>query len=137
MGDFWPGNLMVQLDEAGELKRIYVLDWELTREGLTGIEVGQFAAEFHLLRRCNAEVCKDTASLVLEHFFKEYKKAAEPDSEVARRAIVQWGTHMVILGARVQWGDRELSRTVVLEGMRILLDGYEGKLDESLVAPLL
>jgi len=138
MGDFWPGNLMVQLDEAGELKRIYVLDWELTREGLTGIEVGQFAAEFHLLRRCNAEVCKDTASLVLEHFFKEYRKAAEPDAEAARRAIVQWGTQMAILGARVQWGDKELSRTVVLEGVRILVDGYEGKLDKSsVVAPLL
>ena len=137
MGDFWPGNLMVQLDETGELKQIYVLDWELTKEGLTGIEVGQFAAEIHLLRRCNAEVCKDTASLVLEHFLKEYKKAAEPDVEVARRALVQWGTHMAILGARVGWGDKELSRAIVLEGVRILVDGYEGKLDESLVAPLL
>jgi len=117
---------MVQLDEAGGLKQIYVLDWELAKEGLTGIEVGQFAAEIHLLRRCNADVCKDTASLVLKHFLEEYKKAAEPDSEVLRRAVVHWGTNMAVLGARVKWGDKELSRAVVLEGVRILVDGYEG-----------
>jgi hypothetical protein len=44
---------------------------------------------------------------------------------------------MAILGARVQWGDKALSRAIVLEGVRILVDGYEGALDESLVAPLL
>ncbi|KAJ3480842.1 hypothetical protein NLJ89_g12256 [Agrocybe chaxingu] len=46
MGDFWPGNLMVALDEGGNLKHIYILDWELAktgrvhRDGFTGI--GEF-----------------------------------------------------------------------------------------------
>ncbi|KAF8956078.1 kinase-like domain-containing protein [Flammula alnicola] len=140
MGDFWPGNLMVQLDAQGELKRIYVLDWELAKAGLAGMEVGQFVAEIHLLRRCIPDVCTDTASLVLEHFLKEYKRSCEPDVEVARRTVVRWGVHMAILGGRVEWGGKELTREVVLEGMRLLVDGYEAGeewLKRSCVGPML
>ncbi|KDR85563.1 hypothetical protein GALMADRAFT_234502 [Galerina marginata CBS 339.88] len=136
MGDFWPGNLMVDTDADGNLKSITVLDWELTKPGLTGMDIGQFCGEIHLLRRCHPEVCQETASAVLEHFMKEYKRTCEPDEQVVRRAITQWGTHMAILGARVEWGGKELSRTVVLEGVRILVDGQRD-LSASFVAPLL
>ena len=118
MGDFWPGNLMVRLDTAGGLERIYVVDWELAKAGLHGVELGQFCAEMHLLRRCYPEVCGETASAALKAFLEEYK----PDDEVARSAVVRWGTHMVVLGARVEWGDKATSRAVVLEGVRYVVD---------------
>ncbi|PPQ79874.1 hypothetical protein CVT25_002930 [Psilocybe cyanescens] len=137
MGDFWPGNLMMQLDERGGLTGISVLDWELTKTGLSGLDVGQFCAEIHLLRRSQPEVCQETASLVLEHFFREYKRTCEPEVEVVKRTLVQWGTHMAILGARVEWGNKDISREIVLEGVRILVDGYKSSesvlRDESLV----
>ena len=61
MGDFWPGNMMVVLDGDRNLERIYVLDWELSRTGLPGADIGQFCAEIHLLRRFEADA-KDSAS---------------------------------------------------------------------------
>jgi len=123
MGDFWPGNIMVSLNQQGDLEHLYILDWEITSAGLPGIEVGQFCAEIHMLRRFNPEVCQDTATLVLEHFFKAYARLAE-DVEQARKAYVHMGVHMSILGARVAWGEKEVTRQVVLEGLRKIVDGY-------------
>jgi len=116
MGDFWPGNIMVSLNQKGDLEHLYILDWELTKAGLPAIEIGQFCAEIHMLRRFNPEVCQTTASLVLEHFFKAY-------GDIERRAFVHMGVHMCVLGARVEWGEKELTRQVVLEGLRMVVDG--------------
>lgn len=131
---------MVRTDAQGEVERIYVGDWEMTKVGLPGMDVGQFASEVHLLRRCNPETCKDTASILLENYLKEYKAVCGPLPEVARTAIVLWGTHMVIWGPRVDWGGREITREIVLEGVQMLVDGWmksEEWLKESLVGDML
>ncbi|KAH9486413.1 4-hydroxytryptamine kinase [Psilocybe cubensis] len=127
MGDFWPGNMMLRIDGQGEVEGISVLDWELTKTGLSGLDIGQFCAEMHLLRRSQPEVCGSTATGVLEEFLKEYKRTCEPGEEVARRTVVQWGVHMAVLGARVDWGDKEASRRLVLEGVRIVVDGVQSR----------
>jgi len=140
MGDFWPGNLMVQLDANSKLKSISVLDWELAKTGLISADIGQLCAELHLLRRCYPETCKETASTVLEHFLKEYKTACRPSVDVIRRSLVQWGTHMGVLGARVDWGGKDITREVTVEGARIIVDGYksdESALKMSVISPLL
>ena len=121
MGDFWPGNLMVSLNDKGDLKNIQVLDWELTKTGLTGIDVGQFSAEIHLLRRFHPEVCKETATALLEHFLREYKRTGDPTIEDMQRASAQVGAHLVILAGRIPWGEKELTREVVMEGVQILV----------------
>jgi hypothetical protein len=77
-----------------------------------------------MLRRFNPEVCRDTATLVLEHFLKAYALAG--DVEQAKRAFVHMGVHMSVLGARVEWGEKEVTRQVVLEGLRKIVDGYAG-----------
>ena len=83
-----------------------------------------------MLRRFNREVCRDTATLVLEHFLKAYARLAG-DGEQARRAFVHMGVHMSVLGARIEWGEKEVSRQVVLEGLRKIVDGYASKADAS------
>ncbi|KAF8808046.1 hypothetical protein BYT27DRAFT_7099486 [Phlegmacium glaucopus] len=130
MGDFWPGNIMVSLNQKGDLEHLYILDWELTKAGLPGVEIGQFCAEIHMLRRFNPEVCQETATLVLEHFFKEYTRAGERDIEQSRRAFVHMGVHLSILGARVEWGEKEVTRQVVLEGLRMVVDGHEREAED-------
>ncbi|KAF9486426.1 kinase-like protein [Pholiota conissans] len=140
MGDFWPGNVLVKLDAQGKLARMFVVDWELAKAGLIAVEIGQFCAEIYLLGRCIPEVCQETAPLVLEHFFAEYKREYGASEDVARQTLVRWGTHMVVLGARVNWGEKELSRAVVLEGARIVVDGQtcsSEELKNSLVAGLM
>ena len=123
---------MVSLNKEGDLERLYIVDWEITRVGLPGIEIGQFCAEIHMLRRFN-EVCQDAATLVLEHFLKAYGG----DGEQGRRALVHMGVHMSVLGARVEWGEKEMTREVVLEGLRKIVDGYASEtVDFSRLAAL-
>lgn len=114
---------MVSLDEKGELKHVHVLDWELSAAGLPGIDVGQFSAEMHLLRRFHPEHCGKTATTVLEQFLGAYKRVAGPDDEDIRRANVQIGAHLVVFTGRVEWGEKERTREVVLEGVRMLTSG--------------
>jgi len=121
---------MVSLNQNGDLDRLYILDWELTKAGLPSLDIGQFCAEIHMLRRFNPEVCQETATLVLEHFFKEYERTSERDKELCRRAFMHMGVHMSILGGRVEWGEKELTRQVVLEGLQMVVEGYESKADD-------
>ena len=95
MGDFWPCNIMVSLNKKGDSEHLYILDWEITRVGLPGMETGQFCVEIHMLRRLNGEVCQDTATLVLEHCLKAYTRLAG-DAEQARRSLVHMGVHIYI-----------------------------------------
>lgn len=112
---------MVTFDETGALKHIYVLDWELSKTGLPGIDVGQFSAEMHLLRRFYPEVCGDAAQVLLEQFLREYKRIGEPSEEDTKQASVHLGAHLVVLAGRVEWGGKE-TREVVLEGARMIVD---------------
>ncbi|KAI6047831.1 kinase-like domain-containing protein [Pisolithus marmoratus] len=55
-GDFWPGNIMVCLRRgmdgtAEALEKLYVLDWELAKTGLPGLDLGQCCAELYLISR--------------------------------------------------------------------------------------
>ncbi|TEB10368.1 hypothetical protein FA13DRAFT_1806337 [Coprinellus micaceus] len=36
-GDFWPGNMLLSLDDQGRLKNIMVVDWEMARIALPGM----------------------------------------------------------------------------------------------------
>ncbi|KIY50668.1 hypothetical protein FISHEDRAFT_71707 [Fistulina hepatica ATCC 64428] len=45
MGDFWPGNILVQLGSTYGLPQISIIDWELAKAALRGVDFGQFCAE--------------------------------------------------------------------------------------------
>lgn len=126
-GDFWPGNVLVKLAETGgEVERIYVMDWELVKPGLSGCDVGQFCAELHQARSfypANAE----PASTVLDAFLCAYKaKRGGEMTSVARLAQTHLGAHIAVFTARnSSWKDRETVRKLVLEGVRYLADARE------------
>jgi len=138
MGDFWPGNIMVTLDSNQQLQRLHVLDWELAKPGLPGVELGQFCAEMYLLRRF-VPVAEDAASTVLTTFLHAYAQESKPDARVARNALVHWGAHLIVLTPRVPWGDKETTRRVVEEGLELIVaaaGATEDDLRKSLVGPL-
>ncbi|KAF5378573.1 hypothetical protein D9615_007124 [Tricholomella constricta] len=138
MGDFWPGNIMVTLDSEQRLRRLYILDWELAKTGVPGVEIGQFCAEMHLLRRFVPAI-EESVSTVLDTFLQAYADERQPEEEVARNALVHWGTHLVVWTPRVQWGDKDTTRKVVEEGLRIIVaasDATKEYLSRSLVSPL-
>lgn len=116
MGDFWPGNVAVAVDEEGKLKEINVLDWELCKLGLAGMDVGQFSAELYLLTRFNGEVCGETGRVMMECFLEEY----QPTEGEVRRAGVHVGSHLVVIPSFTVKGTSEIRRAVAAEGIEVM-----------------
>lgn len=127
MGDFWPGNILVSLDTAGglpRLRRIYVIDWEMAKCGLRGLDVGQFSGEIRTLWRFYPAQ-KAPASALLAAFVRAYfGKAGVIDGRVASVAVVHLGNHLVIGPPRYGWQGAERIREVVLEGVDYIIEGH-------------
>ena len=82
VGDYRPGNILARFSSTGgDLVRIYVLDWELSKLCLARLDVGQFTAETYLLHRFNPS---SSASTLLTYFLKSYHLSASPSEELAR-----------------------------------------------------
>jgi len=88
-GDFWPGNIMVSLrrgidGDAESVEKLYVLDWEVAKTGLPGLDLGQFCAEIHLLSEFHP-ARKESADAVIESFLKAYKESTETQKKCRAR----------------------------------------------------
>ncbi|KAF7985136.1 hypothetical protein HWV62_7688 [Athelia sp. TMB] len=144
MGDFWPGNILVNIQyplngDPPLLQRIYVVDWELAKPGVSGLDVGQACAEMHLLRRFNP-ACEPTISQTMEAFLKAYRDKYSVPYSMAKIVAGHIGAHLVAWTPRIPWGGKELTREVVMEGVEYLTEGYAGEskwLQSSIVRPLL
>lgn len=143
-GDFWPGNIMVTLRRDSEgntlgLEKLYVLDWEMAKAGLRGLDIGQFCAEMRLLQRFYASRQEETSEII-RSFLLAYRGGSGPDEALARVAIAHVGAHLVAWTPRVHWGDKEDTRKAVAEGVELLIEGAEGTsawLEGSLVGKLM
>jgi len=104
------------------LDRILVVDWEMSKTGITSIELGQFVAEMHLVQLCLPQSEK-YASLVLKHYLQEYgyTTLSEEGKESMMRHV---GAHIILLAER--WGGEGTvnvdPQTLVREAVEILLD---------------
>ncbi|KIJ65047.1 hypothetical protein HYDPIDRAFT_131263 [Hydnomerulius pinastri MD-312] len=145
-GDFWSGNVMVSLRHGEEgviesVEKLYVLDWELGKTGLPGLDLGQFCAELHVLGRFHP-AREESAKAVIESFLEAYKQSTGKgaDEDLARVTVGHVGAHLVAWTPRVSWGGRERTREVVNEGVELLVlssEGSESSLKESMVAHLI
>ena len=128
---------MVNLDQDQQLRHLYILDWEMAKTGIPGVELGQFCAEMHLLTRFD-DVAREPASIVLSNFLEAYPRISIPDHRFARDALAHWGGHLVILTPRLPWGDKPSTRKVVMEGVEFLVGSWqENFLKQSVVQALL
>lgn len=124
--------------EGDNLKNIYILDWELAKPGLPGVEIGQFCAEMHLLRRFDP-VTVAPVSRMLEAFFEAYTHDGKPNIQMARDALVHLGSHLVVLAPLEPWGDKPSTRKVVQEGVQLVIGASsrdEDWLRDSIVGAL-
>lgn len=129
MGDFWPGNIMVSLgaDDAS-LQRIDVLDWELVKPGLAGLDIGQFCGEMHQTRMCYPQYA-EAATHTVAALLAAYAQGSGYDAKVARDALTHCGAHLVIWTPRTPWADAEKTKEVVQEGIDFLVGGFTGGAD--------
>ncbi|KAG6830350.1 hypothetical protein H0H92_001143 [Tricholoma furcatifolium] len=140
MGDFWPGNIMVVLDDEGTLEKLYLLDWELAKPGVPGVEIGQFCAEIHLVRRF-VPAAESFASAILDSFLHACAEETTTEIDLARSTLAHWGTHLVVWTPRVfPWSDdKARTRSAVEEGIQLIvtaIHGDEESLSTSFVGPL-
>ncbi|KAJ3546639.1 hypothetical protein NM688_g5494 [Phlebia brevispora] len=142
MGDFWPGNVLLSLkqsDEKVDVERIFIIDWELVKPGLRGMDIGQFCAEMHQMRRFFPATEPAVLALVSE-FLGTYREMSKIElTRVARIALTHVGAHLIAWTPRSGWEGKETIRQVVAEGVQCLVDGYQGKpekVDNSIVGRL-
>ena len=110
-GDCWPGNVL--LDDSIPPK-LTVVDWEMTRRGCGATDVGQFAAEAYLLDTLRGGKGLMTA------FLQGYRTSGEINKEFVKRMAVHMGMHLAFWPARVEWGDREATKTMIVQGCEIM-----------------
>ncbi|KAG6851387.1 hypothetical protein H0H93_005785 [Arthromyces matolae] len=130
MGDFWPGNIMVVLDGEKQLRKLFLLDWELAKPGLPGVEIGQLCAELHLVQRY-VPAAESFATTVLDTFLRSYAAQASPDDALVRLALLHWGTHLVVWTPRVTtWADnKDKARSIVAEGVKLIVLAKKGSVE--------
>lgn len=146
-GDFWPGNLVVSLRRATDgtiegVEKLYVLDWELGKTGLPGLDLGQFCAEMYILSKFHP-AREEATRTIIGSFLGAYRerRGTSEDIELARTVVSHIGAHSVVWTPRVSsWTGRQKTREVVEKGVEMLVMGEEGSelsLRTSIVGPLL
>lgn len=127
-GDFWPGNILIN-DEG----RLTVVDWEMVRRGCGATDVGQFAAEAHLLDRLRG------GRGLRATFLRGYCGTGELDGNFLKRVAIHMGVHLAFWPTRVSWGTEQETREIVGVGCELMkraLDEEEKWLDGSLLNEL-
>jgi hypothetical protein len=154
MGDFWPGNILVNVGEDEDEDEAsvsgpaaLVVDWELAKAGLPGLDVGQLCAELVTLRRLRPDssgrVAEVAAGETLASFVRAYfagEVGSEAD-ETRRVAVGHFGVHLAVWTPRTGWnGGAAPTRALMLDGVARLVEGADADrvwTDEELVRTFL
>jgi len=144
-GDLWPGNLVLSFKRGTDgsiegVEKLYVLDWEVAKTGLPGLDLGQLCAELYILSEFYPAREESTRTMI-GSFLGVYKEQRGEDIGLARMVLSHIGAHVVALTPRISsWSGREKIREVVEKGVEMLVLGEEGSelsLKTSIVGPLL
>ena len=126
MGDFWSGNIIIRTKESADgsqtLEKVLVVDWEITKLGTPGNDIGQFAAEVYL-PLAFYPACSDAANAIIEHFCSAYRSESQLfDKKVVDIASKQLGSHITVLTPEIKpWSENKArAREVVEEGLKYL-----------------
>lgn len=122
MGDFWTGNVLVDLDHgvdgSEQLRKMFVVDWEVARPGVAAFDVGQFQAEIYTVRHFNP-VCSLTGE-ALDAAFLEGYLSIQPELD-RQKAAQHLAMHLVVFTPRVGWEPAEKTRALVEHGLRSIV----------------
>ncbi|GJJ10067.1 hypothetical protein Clacol_004293 [Clathrus columnatus] len=131
MGDFWTGNILVY---GKSMEKLSVVDWELSKPGLAGLDVGQFLAEVYTVQKFHPSSRPATTELI-SAFITSYKSIMSSETkvadlnEIAKIAAIHVGTHLFATTPRAKpkWGFDEEINEVVSEGITFLLNAEDDK----------
>ena len=125
-GDFWPGNVLVNDQE-----RLTMVDWEMVRRGCGATDVGQFAAEAHLLDGFRGRKGLRAA------FLRGYGEFRELKDGFLRRIAIHMGVHLTFWPTRVRWGTDRETKEIMEAGYELMKKGLDTENESWLAGSLL
>jgi len=140
VGDFWTGNAVVETEpdvrEGGEgyvkLKRVFIVDWKVSKPGIACLDVAQFATELHTARSFYpGKGGRSSVDDILPAYFSTYAARKGPLAlQDVQRMSMHIGVHMAVITPLVpSWGPKGRVREFVVEAIQYLLRGKRGDLE--------
>ncbi|KAJ6548137.1 kinase-like domain-containing protein [Mycena vulgaris] len=139
MGDFWTGNVVVNLRSDASLERVHVIDWELVKPGVAALDIGQFCAEMHTCTLFKPQTAAPAAALI-DAFLTEYRTHCGPMApHMANVAAKHMGAHLVTITPHVGWGTPEENVKAIELGLAYLKEGSSDQWvrERSVFSPLM
>ena len=140
-GDFWPGNVLVNFKDGQEKDvDLTLVDWEITRRGISATDVGQFAAEAFLLDRFRGN--RGLLPVFLNAYLDERKESSTNGAKIinkewVRRMVVHWAVHIAYWPTWIEWTDREGTQKLVDIGVSVMKAAVDGDWERLSASELL
>ncbi|KAF3921197.1 hypothetical protein ABW21_db0203313 [Orbilia brochopaga] len=98
MGDFWTGNVLVNVTDAGELDSIYIVDWEMIRPADAATEISQMTAELWEAGEFGSSPdAKSAAKHLIVGLCSKYKQNMGPFPEnILKEVMLGAGAHIAV-----------------------------------------
>ncbi|KAF7319246.1 APH domain-containing protein [Mycena chlorophos] len=127
MGDFWTGNIVIQVDSTSGAVTTKVVDWELAKPGIRALDVGQFCAEVHCVGLFNPEKAEAAAALIKAFLIAYRAHCGELEDHIAGTAAKHMGAHLCTITPTAGWGTPEETVKAVQEGLTYLWEGCSAR----------
>lgn len=119
MGDFWIGNILLQLGENSlELEKIWIVDWEMCRYGAAAADVASIAGDCFLIARFHD---KSVGTRMRQAYLQNYARIANIPMDY-KRVVKGIGAHLIMWTAILEWGSDEETREFIEKGVKTLHD---------------
>ncbi|KAF9428437.1 Carboxy-terminal domain (CTD) phosphatase, partial [Podila epigama] len=124
-GDFWPGNMLVDTTTGkGDeilLKRMCIVDWELSRYAPAAMDIGQYMAEAFSLNKYR-HPCQELLTDFLEAYCRTYSDRLTATD--LKTAVIHCGGHFISWTAITGWfkddDHKTKTREIVLLGVEYI-----------------
>lgn len=140
-GDFWPGNVLVKAnvqtpkiqstvsDALKHPTELTIVDWEMSRQGTSATDVGQFAAEAFLLDgfRGNRGLRVDFLDAYI--LARRWDKNNSVGKQWIIRMAIHWAVHVAYWPTRVPWTDESGTNELVNIGVGVMKLALAGDWD--------
>ncbi|PPQ83229.1 Psilocin Phosphotransferase (PsiK) [Psilocybe cyanescens] len=134
MADLWSGNILLEFVEGNpsELKKIWLVDWELCKYGPASLDMGYFLGDCYLIARFQDELVGTT---MRKAYLKGYARTAKGTINYSK-VTASIGAHLVMWTDFMKWGNYEEREEFVKKGVEALHDAWEDNNDGEITSVL-
>lgn len=133
MGDFWMSNILLQFGEnSSDLKKIWIIDWEMCRYGASAVDVASLAGDCFLIARFQDQ---SVGTKLRQAYLQNYARIAKVPIGYGR-VTTGIGAHLIMWTAMLEWGSDEGTREYVEKGVKALREARKDSQDGEITSIL-